>query len=95
MIRLALITAGSVVLAGCATASGAPVGAEPATAPATAAGSSDAPDTMRWLYGSGEAAAASIQTWRQIAQDNPMTRRRMRRAGQCHCAGASRRAVRK
>ena len=67
MIRLALITTGSLVLAGCATATGAPVGTEATTAPATAAGSSDAPDTMRWLYGSGEAAAASIQTWRQIA----------------------------
>ena len=26
-----------------------------------------APDTMRWLYGSGEAAATSIQAWRQLA----------------------------
>ena len=28
---------------------------------------SDAPDSMRWLYGSGEAAAASIQAYRMLA----------------------------
>lgn len=27
----------------------------------------EAPDTMQWLYGSGEAAASSIQAWRQLA----------------------------
>lgn len=38
-----------------------------AAAPAPTGGDAPAPDSMRWLYGSGEAAAVSIQTWRQIA----------------------------
>ncbi len=53
----------ALLLAGCATAQ-----ADLASAPpASVVGTSPAPDTMRWLYGSGEAAAASIQTWRHIA----------------------------
>ena len=44
------------------------VGVGEAPAPSSVSGGeAAAPDTMRWLYGSGEAAAASIQTWRQIA----------------------------
>jgi 5'-nucleotidase (lipoprotein e(P4) family) len=64
MTRLFLIAASALVLAGCATADATPV----ASAPAPVAGDDKpAPDTMRWLYASGEAAGASIQTWRQIA----------------------------
>ncbi len=63
--RLAAGAAAALLLAGCATA--------PAPGPARAqlalatGGEAAAPDTMRWLYGSGEAAAASIQVWRQLA----------------------------
>ncbi|MCV0382915.1 MAG: acid phosphatase [Erythrobacter sp.] len=35
--------------------------------PAAVALSDPAPDAMRWLYASGEAAGVSIQTWRMIA----------------------------
>lgn len=42
--------------------------AAPAQAAAPQRGLDDpAPDTMRWTYGSGEAAAVSIQTWRDLA----------------------------
>lgn len=60
----ALLAGAAVALAGCATT------AEPAPAPAPAAAVAPAadatprvPSTMQWLYGSGEAAAASIQTY--------------------------------
>lgn len=58
----------AILLAGCATTDAAEVATAPA-APvlAASAGEKDAPDTMRWLYGSGEAAGASIQAWRQLA----------------------------
>ncbi|MDG6079121.1 acid phosphatase [Erythrobacter litoralis] len=49
---------------GCATA---PDSAPLASAQAAVTLESDAPDSMRWLYGSGEAAGASIQTWRMLA----------------------------
>ena len=62
MKQILTLAASAVALAGCATMSSGPV-----TGPATVAKEKAAPDTMRWLYGSGEAAAASIQTWRQIA----------------------------
>jgi len=59
-LAFALLASGA-VLAGCATAS------QPAPAPAPAAAApAEAPrlpSTMQWLYGSGEAAAASIQTY--------------------------------
>jgi 5'-nucleotidase (lipoprotein e(P4) family) len=63
--RLALaLLAGGALLAGCATATG----TAPAPAPAPAAASEPAeaprvPSTMQWLYGSGEAAAASLQAY--------------------------------
>lgn len=66
----ALVT---VLLAGCASAptpeAQLPVAAPaPAPAPVAAApGERPAPDTMRWLYGSGEAAGASIQAYRMLA----------------------------
>lgn len=63
MTRLFLLAASALALAGCATADATPL----ASAPAPATGESPAPDTMRWLYASGEAAGASIQTWRQLA----------------------------
>ena len=48
---------------GCSTA---PIGSI-ASAPETVPLESDAPDSMRWLYGSGEATGASIQTYRMLA----------------------------
>lgn len=63
------------LLAGCAAqtatlpppaATAPPVAAAPAAAPML--GLDDpAPDPMRWTYGSGEAAGASIQAWRALA----------------------------
>ncbi len=70
MTRTALVSAAAVaLLAGCATPP------PPASAPPPAASASPtklgledaAPDPMRWTYGSGEAAAASIQAWRAMA----------------------------
>lgn len=68
MIRSLLLTASLFALSACANVAATPA-LESAPVPATVAepGAQPAPDTMRWLYGSGEAAAASIQTWRQIA----------------------------
>lgn len=71
--RLALAALAAALLAGCAgsptpaaqlpVAAPAPVAAPVATAP----GERPAPDSMRWLYGSGEAAGASIQAYRMLA----------------------------
>ena len=47
-------------------------------APEAPVAAADAPDTMQWLYGSGEAAAVSIQTWRHIA-DYAIARSRERK----------------
>lgn len=52
----------SLALTACQTTP--PVASAP---PAPAAGDAPAPDSARWLYGSGEAAGASIQAWRQLA----------------------------
>ena len=53
MTRFFLLAASTIALAGCATVEAAPI----AAAPAAATGEDQsAPDTMRWLYGSGEAA---------------------------------------
>lgn len=58
----------ALLLAGCATTEATEVASAPAATSAPAnPGSRPAPDTMRWLYGSGEAAGASIQAWRQLA----------------------------
>ncbi|MFT6473331.1 5'-nucleotidase, lipoprotein e(P4) family [Qipengyuania profunda] len=64
MTRFFLLAASTIALAGCATVEAAPIAAAPA---AVTGEDQPAPDTMRWLYGSGEAAGASIQTWRQLA----------------------------
>ncbi len=61
----AFTAAFAVLLAGCATVDVPP--AASAAAPSMSGGERAAPDTMRWLYGSGEAAGASIQAWRQLA----------------------------
>lgn len=66
MKRLIVTLSISVMLAGCATAPATEVASAPAATTATG-GEAPAPDTMRWLYGSGEAAGASIQTWRALA----------------------------
>jgi 5'-nucleotidase (lipoprotein e(P4) family) len=64
MTRFFLLAASTIALAGCATVEAVPIAATPAAATGE---DQPAPDTMRWLYGSGEAAGASIQTWRQLA----------------------------
>ena len=68
MMRAALATLTALALAACQTtpAAEAPVA------------SADAPDTMQWLYGSGEAAGASIQAWRSLA-DYAIARSRERK----------------
>lgn len=53
----------ALLLAGCTTTPN-DVASAPMQPPG---GDAPAPDTMRWLYGSGEAAGASIQAWRQLA----------------------------
>lgn len=65
--RRALCSAAAlaVMLGGCATAQ-TNIAAVSAPVPKTG-GEADAPDTMRWLYGSGEAAGASIQAYRAMA----------------------------
>lgn len=58
------------LLGGCAvqTATLPPPAAAPAPTTPPQLGLDDpAPDSMRWTYGSGEAAAASIQAWRDMA----------------------------
>lgn len=61
------------LLGGCAAQNAmvpppAPVAVVPAPTAQPQLGLDDpAPDPMRWTYGSGEAAAASIQTWRALA----------------------------
>ena len=52
----------ALALAACQTTP--PVASAP---PAPVGGDAPAPDSARWLYGSGEAAGASIQAWRQLA----------------------------
>lgn len=78
MICPLLFAVGTLALAGCATADAAPLAV--AAAPAVAE-EAPAPDTMRWLYASGEAAGALIQTWRQIA-DYAIAVSRQRKAPQ-------------
>ncbi|MEZ5681330.1 MAG: HAD family acid phosphatase [Erythrobacter sp.] len=67
MKNAAIIGLAAVMLAGCASTGTAEVASAPAAPVAPTGGEQPAPDTMRWLYGSGEAAGASIQAWRQIA----------------------------
>ena len=57
MIRAAAASLATFALAACATA----------PAPEAQRVAANAPDTMQWLYGSGEAAAVSIQAWRSLA----------------------------
>ncbi|TMM46605.1 HAD family acid phosphatase [Qipengyuania marisflavi] len=75
------IALAALALAGCAATPGAvPQAAAPAV-PVATGGAADAPDTMRWLYASGEAAGASIQAWRMLA-DYAVTTSRLRRIPQ-------------
>ena len=71
MMRTIMTSIAALALAGCATT----------PAPQAPVASADAPDTMQWLYGSGEAAGASIQAWRNIA-DYAIARSRERRIPQ-------------
>jgi len=58
----------ALALAGCATQAVPPATSAPAAPAAkTPDGNAAAPDSMRWLFGSGEAAAVSIQAWRMLA----------------------------
>ena len=69
------VAAGALLLAGCQTMGDASVPASTVSAPtdaaptvaSTAPAADTAPDGMRWLFGSGEAAALSIQTFRALA----------------------------
>ncbi len=68
--RLAAVLLASIALTGCSTTYNtyaAPVGETSATQSPVSGGDADAPDSMRWLFGSGEGAAVSIQTWRMLA----------------------------
>ena len=70
MRRLVSTSVLAAMLAGCATldTSGTQVLRSDATAGQVApGGGAPAPDTMRWLYGSGEAAGISIQAYRMLA----------------------------
>ncbi|MBY6219338.1 5'-nucleotidase, lipoprotein e(P4) family [Qipengyuania aquimaris] len=71
--RAALVSIAALSLAACQTV---PDAAAPATGLDAAA-----PSSMQWLYGSGEAAGASIQAWRGIA-DYAIARSRERRVPQ-------------
>lgn len=77
MMKLRLAIASSTMLLGACATTGAGPEAPIASAPAVTLDSA-APDTMRWLYGSGEAAAVSIQSWRMLA-DFATARARERR----------------
>lgn len=78
MMRLLLtLTAGALALGGCTTTTN--YYQDTPSSPVTDA--DDAPDSMRWLYGSGEAAAVSIQSWRMLA-DYAVARSRERRVPQ-------------
>ena len=66
--RAALVSLSALALAACQTM----------PAPEAPVASPDAPDTMQWLYGSGEAAGASIQAWRSLA-DYAIARSRERK----------------
>ena len=68
-----VLLAATTLLGGCAaqTAMAPPMATVPppalAASPAMSGLGDPAPDPMRWTYGSGEAAAASIQAWRAMA----------------------------
>jgi hypothetical protein len=69
MMRSLLVTVVALALSSCATPVAEPVTPQVAAHVPTSLppGERAAPDGMRWLYASGEAAGASIQTWRQLA----------------------------
>ena len=62
--RLPIALAAATVLSGCAAQVAPPQSAATEMTPSVDAAASDG---MRWLYGSGEAAGASIQAWRMLA----------------------------
>ena len=79
MMRSPLISLAALALGACATTS-AP------EAPIVPGLDAEAPDSMQWLYGSGEAAGASIQAWRSLA-DYAVARSRERRVPQSVAMG--------
>ncbi len=64
---LLTVCLGAMALAASACAPSVATTAPPVGAAPVSGLDSDAPDSMRWLYGSGEAAGVSIQTWRMLA----------------------------
>ncbi|WP_247710276.1 HAD family acid phosphatase [Qipengyuania huizhouensis] len=76
MMRAALASLTALSLAACATT----------PTPEAPSASNDAPATMQWLYGSGEAAGVSIQAWRNLA-DYAVARSRERRVPQSVAMG--------
>ncbi|EDL49123.1 5'-nucleotidase, lipoprotein e(P4) family [Erythrobacter sp. SD-21] len=79
MMRGTLVSLAALALGACATI--------PAPEAPIAPGlDAEAPDSMQWLYGSGEAAGASIQAWRGLA-DYAVARSRERRVPQSVAMG--------
>lgn len=76
MMRAVLASLAALSLAACATT----------PTPEAPSASNDAPATMQWLYGSGEAAGVSIQAWRNLA-DYAVARSRERRVPQSVAMG--------
>ena len=64
---LLTVCLGAMALAASACAPSVATTAPPVGAAPVSGLDSDAPDSMRWLYASGEAAGVSIQTWRMLA----------------------------
>ena len=75
----AIILSIALAVSACSSATG-QLASAPRSAPAIA-DTTAAPDAMRWLYGSGEAAAISIQSWRMLA-DYAVAKARQRRVPQ-------------
>lgn len=87
MTRTSLSALAALLLAGCATSPTSPPPTVPPPPPPTPTGGDiQAPDPMRWTYGSGEAAAASIQAWRALA-DHTIAVSRQRKVPQSVAMG--------
>ncbi len=68
MMRAVLVSLSALALAACQTSTtNHYYSAESGTDAPSSGLDAEAPDTMQWLYGSGEAAANSIQAWRHLA----------------------------
>ena len=74
MMRIAYASLAALALSACSTT-------QTPEAPRASGLEAEAPASMQWLYGSGEAAGASIQAWRSLA-DYAIARSRERRVPQ-------------